>query len=840
MDEQPFQFNFNLGNSLYNKQRSTQLNSVLPFGNNMESSIGDYNLNPDTTELDKQMAKFNESIDNQKYTMPDYKETFVDELAKNPVGGMSLDTSLFKLGETFAFDSSTIGNEDYKKQAKAGNTTKMVGAALKSLFSMSRSVGSGMGMAKRDQYLRESYDKKMRYQLEHANTTYMKDGGSILEFLKNGGVITDEDVMVGEHITGLNEKNEHLANAELEDQEYILNNDNTIQKVIGKKHKYGGEKLQLEEGTKVVSDNLKIGKYMASKLKDEFSMDVKSNYTFAKVIDLYTKKSGLEKLNDEQKVLFKKLKDVEDTNDVSTNNINQQFLSGKIKEIEDSKKLIEEGRVKLFNTMFKEQEKSKSDLPKMEYGGVFKSREFKNIALKYGVNEDDAIKMFKEHMGNSTPKFPDGGKFKKSNKFYVEDYKKQHRNESDPRIFDNFDLNDRFSEYKKLFPELVDKYFAKNDNDFYVPTSGNDKWGESTLNFQKDYNSYVDDTSNYFKSLGYNPDELKSYSDSIRFLDNGDTRRLKDGKLGQVTTSRSGFYREVIDPKKLEMLNSKGIYTAKDVINNKDELGDILSDSEFNNITKGLDKFVNADYTIGAITNSDNGSNKVDTPVNTKNSNMKDLDINKGNNDNLNYLFMPDQSTPPPQGVTPHLKIDRRFDRLEAVKLTPEEQLKEIFRSENLALNKISQLPQSQNLAALSNLTANSQEASNKAIGQVQSINVQNQANVDRVNIGQSNLEENYRATDALDYERRQLTAVAKTQADLDNYFEFNRKIRLGEFNDRRKFDLLNNLYENYNISGNGGIDFDYSKKVEFYSKYMPKSEAIKKAKEETSQKNNK
>ena len=171
--------------------------------------------------------------------------------------------------------------------------------------------------------------------------------------------------------------------------------------------------------------------------------------------------------------------------------------------------------------------------------------------------------------------------------------------------------------------------------------------------------------------------------------------------------------------------------------------------------------------------------------------------------------LLPDQSVFPPDALEPHTRITRRYENLDPFALGIEQAATESFRAENTALETINTLPDSQRLAVLSNLTANTQENLNKVITDTNVANAQNRQQTEQFNIGQSNNAENMRAVDTLDFERRQLTAKAKTLEDIRNYMDFNRKVQLGNFNTVTNLNILNDLYENYNFDPTNGIVFD-------------------------------
>ena len=59
--------------------------------------------------------------------------------------------------------------------------------------------------------------------------------------------------------------------------------------------------MDLEDGTRILSDYLKVGAKNAKILNDQFDLGVKASDTYATVVEKFNKKSGLNKITEELK-----------------------------------------------------------------------------------------------------------------------------------------------------------------------------------------------------------------------------------------------------------------------------------------------------------------------------------------------------------------------------------------------------------------------------------------------------------------------------------------------------------------------------------------------------------
>lgn len=266
----------------------------------------------------------------------------------NPYTGVNLETALFTLGQSLGYEGENRG----------ANTLRGIAAAGKIGLGGARTLLSGVGYQNRNynsynNYLEQLYNPQFSY------TSYQE-----------GGEVTNADVMTGAYIVD----NPDMANVEIEKNEIVqdpLTGD--TRKAIGDTHENGGIKTALPSGSKILSDHTKIGAQKAKLFKKEFDIKVKATDTFAKVMDKYNNKIGFTDLIDEEKKTIEQVGD-QQQNEIpaDTKDINMNFLSEKLQELQTGKELIKPLQDDAFNLIFKEQEKvpkSKQD-DKMQEGGM--------------------------------------------------------------------------------------------------------------------------------------------------------------------------------------------------------------------------------------------------------------------------------------------------------------------------------------------------------------------------------------------------------------------------------------------------------------------------------------
>lgn len=192
-----------------------------------------------------------------------------------------------------------------------------------------------------------------------------------------------------------------MVNAEIEKDEWMLYPDGNIQKGYGEKHEKGGIEVGIPDGTKIITNSINIGGDLSKKLSKDFDIKLKAGDTFASVMEKYSKKIGLNKVLKDQEEYFKELRKQEDKKtDESTYLINNQFLSGKINELEAKKNTLNADLIGLFNVVFEGQESKKEENPEkydnnpeeMKYGGV-SHRDLAIVADRMGITLDRAMEI---------------------------------------------------------------------------------------------------------------------------------------------------------------------------------------------------------------------------------------------------------------------------------------------------------------------------------------------------------------------------------------------------------------------------------------------------------------
>jgi len=169
-------------------------------------------------------------------------------------------------------------------------------------------------------------------------------------------------------------------NAELEGEEVLQFPDGVMHTVKGNPHSKGGVKMNIPDGTRILSKFLTLSKNNVADAKELYDVALTTKDSFAKAQEKFEKKIGLKRLFDEQEQMIKMLKTELEKKNVpeATFRLNQQYISEKINEIEEMKQSKEGVRADFFDFIFNAQEESKEkdkkNMPKkgeMKYGGIF-------------------------------------------------------------------------------------------------------------------------------------------------------------------------------------------------------------------------------------------------------------------------------------------------------------------------------------------------------------------------------------------------------------------------------------------------------------------------------------
>ena len=355
----------------------------------------------------------------------------------------NLEGAMFQLGRSLNFNSEKFAPE-YQGLAKAGNITAGLGALGKVILGSVRNVNAGMGYQNRLQNFKEWYDKK---ESERAKGHYRtaEDGGLI--YLSKGGEVPKEKLMSGDYTTGVGPR--MPANAEVEHGEYLQHNDGSVQKVLGKTHEEGGEPMMLDAGTRVVSDNLKIGKELSKEVNEFFGLKSKPTDTYAAIIDRYKKKNDIDDVEKREQEVLKKVEKNENVKNATAKTLNSEYLNEQLHQIQDEKLGLQEKLSQFTDFVFKAQQEAKGEpveaqVPPeqtqpspeeiemlqqqaamqqgadsvaqqegvMRDGGIFEDERFKELLKNTDLDEERARQLYQIYQNGGyagLPIFADGG-----------------------------------------------------------------------------------------------------------------------------------------------------------------------------------------------------------------------------------------------------------------------------------------------------------------------------------------------------------------------------------------------------------------------------------------------
>lgn len=363
---------------------------------------------------------------------PTQREVGVDELAPTPeltTEGASGKNQLFNssnlsrilFGTTLDQYAQGFGEAIGNKDA-FGAIANGVGIGIRG----TRIAGLAASIEKAQRRRNESSEEirnRLLQQLLYGDTgnplVIAKDGGEVKKKYRRGGTVkpTIERLLTGEYVTGLSKQLRDEANAEVEDGEYIKNPTGHVQEVLGKKHDdkdkdgQGGELMNLEIGTRILSDDLKIGGKNKKKFQKDFDLKLNAKDSYADFLRKYTKKIKLAGTPDsaveEQHKYIKSLSKNEEIDHDPTKRINTQFLAKKIKETENKKVGLEIARSGAFDVGFEAQESDKSEEDNVidendrifaRSGGevTLSMSKVKKMAAAMGLDEGRAMELFEE------------------------------------------------------------------------------------------------------------------------------------------------------------------------------------------------------------------------------------------------------------------------------------------------------------------------------------------------------------------------------------------------------------------------------------------------------------
>jgi hypothetical protein len=572
-------------------------------------------------------------------------------------------------------------------------------------------------------------------------------------FFAEGGEKKDLfKALTGEYQFALSEKNPiGEPNAEIEGGEYLFDSQG-IRKAEGKTHEKGGMPVKLEDGTKILSDHLKIGAEIAKKVNKDLGIPARATDTYAKVLDRYNSTSGLDRANAKLEDLMGMMKDQKTrVKDKKTSNLNVDYISKQLYSENQKKKPMEKEREKLFDIIFQIQEESKrkAEAPeyKMEEGGIV------SIANKYGISEERAAELL------GLPKYQNG------------DYVKGDLN-----------LDGEVDEKDKYYDRYKDLY--NQNKELIVNSSGRQDFTKAprTVNTLP-YTPREVSTNPIWKGTNY----TKAWQPLVRTsMSDPD----KAAKIDKWLTENKDSYSPNIQAQ------LKGL-TGEARMKRIEQLATDEKPGPFHNALLQAMVAVNEEET------------PKETPVEeTPKEGPAKLDLNKENE--MAILGLPQRIYQTPT-LQPSLKVATRLNRIEPNYISPTQSIMETDRAVVSANQNMAGMSDAQRAAANIGLIANQGSANNKAIVEANRFNNQAQNTADIYNAKIGDTEQLYENQNALNYEARTLKGLANYENDWQNLRNTRFNDQLNNFKTTEMYNYNNAANPQIQFRGvNRGYDVNY------------------------------
>jgi hypothetical protein len=527
-------------------------------------------------------------------------------------------------------------------------------------------------------------------------------------FFAEGGEKRDLfKAVTGEYQFALDPKKPMVEpNAEIEGGEYLFDSQG-VRKAEGRSHERGGMKVSLEDGTRILSDHLRIGINLAKRIKNQLDIAAKPTDTYAKVLDRYNRKYGLDDLNSKLESLARQVK-VQKTKvkDEETSNLNLDYLTKQLFETNQKKKPLEKEREGLFNFLFEAQESTKESPEysnKMENGGAIE------LANKYGISQERAAELLLD-----LPMYQDAGQYLRG----------------DMNLDGVVDEKDNlYRDYKQLYDK---------NRDIIIKSSGRTDFTKSPMTVN---------------TLPYTPREASSnpiwkgasYDTAwIPLVETSMSDEAKAKSIDEWLTKNKDKYSPNIQ-KQLEGL------TGADRMAKIKQLATDYKPGPFHNAL--LQAMV-----------------ETTEPTIAKEEEVKKEEVKpiQGKDKTYGSLNLPQRLYIPPT-LQNALKVSTRLNRIEPTLVSPEQQIAETDRAVLAAQQNLAGMSDAQRAVANIGLTANQSSATGKAIQEANRYNAQARGQADIYNARVGDTEQLYENQNALNYEGRIMRGLANYENDMQN-----------------------------------------------------------------------
>jgi len=743
-----------------------------------------------------------------------------DYMISNPYVGVDIPTAANHLGQS-------IENKDVMGIASS---------SLKMLTGLGRNVVTGLGQQNRYNQIMQDYYKKQN------------DNKNVDQYFQYGGK-KEEELATGEYMHGVTNENNEEYNAEVEEGEYFQTNQGDIAEIVGKKHSKGGEKIQMEEEDRVLSDKLKLGSKSAKMLASKYDLNLKAKNTYSDVLDKFRKKMKLDKIIDEESEILKKIGSQDKVKDANTRNFNLQVLAQKKEEIEKQKDPIEELRKGIFEELFNIQEDSKNGKQddKFEGGGKKKKnkekdeeldkKDLQSINKSTGANFTlEGVNELFEVVEGETNAVADPelnlGKYDGLNYFNL-----------------NYDGNTFTVSPTKNNPGNAAKhreylkYLQKQNPDFKLNTKANEngylpfnqrlEYGGKLAELAKEYNIPLTRAKELVQEFSKGGKIVPKYQNGVQigdidpitgklvtkelaeeklasgeWEDLGRGRYVDRGTQASSTISQQTLksYASTWDKNKFpnfeDYVSAAEKWKKENPDWNKNTVENTsgIPDQFFYTQEKPVSTLISNDIDPSEITTPTSSLMPIATKQNINGNIIESKDISEEEEQrNTNfagaYLF-PDETPLPPSALQGTLKIEPRYDRVRSSEINVEPYLQDIRDREESQVQSLEGLSPNVRAAVLANMRSNNQKAESDIRNQIDTQNLQSQEKAIYTNAQIQQREENSNNRERLMYEQRQYMAQAKTDSEINDYFNQLQAINKQRYTDVNNLNLINQANE--------------------------------------------
>lgn len=757
----------------------------------------------------------------------------------------------------------SIGNAKSGKGSKS-NTLRGVGAGLglasgllSQGMSLFRTGSAASAAAQRNNWVQQQAQKKLAEE---------RLGNPVAAAA--GGVVTNNDTRIVP-VTGASGEfiapQENGGNVNMELGESVkIPGDPIVKESLGERHEDGGNQTSVPDGTKILSDRLKLSEDQAAAIRDRFGLKVTPKMTYAEVQSKYKKKIGLSDALDEMQALSDKLeKNNKNVKDKNTARLNESVLSKRMNEVQSTIDSLSEEDSSFFDVLFDYQEQDKRKELENYYfgeGGVVDKKEFENSIREFGLTEEQAKEYWLDKamkgefaVGGRYMEFvPVYNKFRTENETYGRDGYQPLVNGAYGRVSEWGD--EAIMEMARLFPELTrgnNRIINIQDGkaSWVDPnnTSSNARTIERVVNGAYGGLNALSDVISNYKDIRNNlvygfSDQSQAGPAPQNSTEYAHNERAGEGKLGEYHMSRSLGGLRVVTPEQLKQLNDAGIRNYSDLLANEAEGRKILGD-DFGKLSElrsregasGLD-FVLMDYAPNAellrapSLASDPKSPDL-SPIgqrNIPNGTPLDKGGDEGRKDDkkkevgrtnagMPWLFNSDAGLPAPSAMDPSYLNQVRMMRSEPVLRSADQAISTIDQTTNAQLGSLNDLADSQRAAYTAFIGSQANDAKARAIADVDLFNAEQRNRASELN------EQRYLQTEAINaelrekYEDKVLQGKAASEDAWFSYWQNMRDQQLVNDEARIKAAVLSNIFPNSDIFGNyvGNNEFVGSKNVQ-------------------------